>query len=346
MTPKQRNLLVGGTVLIAFVVFAWMFMRFGVKTATLFAPPETEVRMDAPRVDGLSEGSAVTYQGVGVGRILKLDRNPSGTGITITALLETQPPVPINVNAEIVMTNLIGGGTSIELNLRKDPKTNQDQSPQFAPAGVPYPLIHAAYVGLKINLFPSEYGDVATQISRAASAIADASEQARELDLVKHLDEAVQNINMQVTRAGQVFQSIQNMIGDPSIQFDMRQTIVNAKAASENLARVSADLPRLSQQASNLLTQGSQTLIHAQDRVDELSKQISDGLAKTSALLDSVHAIAEKIDNGQGTAGLLVNDPKLYQGLVDASRQLNLNLADLQRLLEQWEQEGLSLKMK
>jgi hypothetical protein len=32
--------------------------------------------------------------------------------------------------------------------------------------------------------------------------------------------------------------------------------------------------------------------------------------------------------------------------LLDNSRELNLTIADLRRLVEQWEQEGGSLKMK
>jgi hypothetical protein len=40
-----------------------------------------------------------------------------------------------------------------------------------------------------------------------------------------------------------------------------------------------------------------------------------------------------------------VNDPKLYQGLVDVTQQLNLTVTDLRRLVQQWEQEGVSLKL-
>jgi uncharacterized membrane protein YdfJ with MMPL/SSD domain len=59
-----------------------------------------------------------------------------------------------------------------------------------------------------------------------------------------------------------------------------------------------------------------------------------------------MHDITDKINKGQGSAGLAVNDSKLYQALVDDSRELNTNLNVMQRLLEQWEQEGLSLKLK
>jgi hypothetical protein len=52
------------------------------------------------------------------------------------------------------------------------------------------------------------------------------------------------------------------------------------------------------------------------------------------------------VDKGQGTAALLINDPKLYQSLVDNSRELNVTIATLKRLADQWEQEGVALKLK
>ena len=67
---------------------------------------------------------------------------------------------------------------------------------------------------------------------------------------------------------------------------------------------------------------------------------------RSSALvLDQFQTAAAKINQGKGTAGLLINDPKLYESLVDVSKTLNATVADLQRLIQQWEQEGVPLKL-
>lgn len=73
---------------------------------------------------------------------------------------------------------------------------------------------------------------------------------------------------------------------------------------------------------------------------------MADRLTQVGLMLDTVNSVTKKLDQGKGTAGMFVNDPKLYEALVDSARQLNLTLADLKRLVEQWEQEGLTLKMK
>jgi len=347
MSAKQRNFLIGATVLVALGIFIWFALEFGAKGAGgLLAPPQEEVVIDATRVDGLSEGSPVTYQGVNVGRIVRLARNASGNGVTITALFSKAPTrVPTNVNVEIVVTNLIGGGASLALELQPDP--DGKLTPHIPPEGAAFPLLHAEYVGLKLNLLPGGADSMMTQISGALKKASDIEDQVQQRELVKHLDEAVQNFNAQTTRAGQVLQSIEDVIGDPAAKEDLRQTIASARKTAEGLARFSNEqLPQLSQQASDLIKEGHGTLQQTQQRVDELSRQIGGSVAKISQILDGVYAITDKINKGQGTAGLLISDPKLYQSLVDSSRELDANLKDIQRLVQQWEQDGLSLKMK
>jgi DNA-binding Lrp family transcriptional regulator len=41
-----------------------------------------------------------------------------------------------------------------------------------------------------------------------------------------------------------------------------------------------------------------------------------------------------------------VNDPRLYESLVETAKELNATVSDLRRLVNQWEQEGVSLKLK
>lgn len=345
-TTGRKNFMIGLTVAAALSIFVWMVLRFGTKTAGLFAPPQQDVVLDAPRVDGLSEGSPLTYQGVTVGRVIRLERNASGNGVSVYATIDTRPPVPMNIHAEVVTTNLIGGGAAIALELNKSFKTGADEEPRFAEPGTPRLRIPAVYVGLKLNLLPPQYEDVAVRISRAASAIADASDQISQRHVVEHLDQTIQSANDQITTAGRVLRNIEDILGDAKVQTDLRQTIANARKTSEQLARFSADLPKLSQQASGVLSDAHATLMDAQGHLDDLSRQLAGSLANASAVLDTIHDISQKIDKGQGTAGLLVNDPKLYVALLESSKQLNTNLLDLQRLLEQWEQDGLSLKVK
>ena len=79
-----------------------------------------------------------------------------------------------------------------------------------------------------------------------------------------------------------------------------------------------------------------------------ISKAEQRGLDTSSlrSLLESFKSIGQKMNKSEGTAGLMVNDPKLYQSLVDSAKQMSLVMTDLKRLVEQWEQEGLALRLK
>jgi phospholipid/cholesterol/gamma-HCH transport system substrate-binding protein len=55
-------------------------------------------------------------------------------------------------------------------------------------------------------------------------------------------------------------------------------------------------------------------------------KRVIGNLNKT---LENTNSIMTKVDSGNGTASQLINDPQLYQNLVDATEQLNLILLDL-----------------
>jgi phospholipid/cholesterol/gamma-HCH transport system substrate-binding protein len=98
--------------------------------------------------------------------------------------------------------------------------------------------------------------------------------------------------------------------------------------------------------ASATLTDARAMIHKTQDNLDRVTSQVNDRMMQLSKLLDTFQSISSKIDQGNGTAGMLMNDPKLYQNLVETTREMNETIADLKRLVEQWEQEGVSLKMK
>jgi phospholipid/cholesterol/gamma-HCH transport system substrate-binding protein len=83
-----------------------------------------------------------------------------------------------------------------------------------------------------------------------------------------------------------------------------------------------------------------------QSDADQANKQLTDRLTQIAGVLNQMQSISQKINAGNGTAGLLVNDPRLYEALVDSTRELNASVTDLHRLIDQWEQEGVTLHLK
>jgi phospholipid/cholesterol/gamma-HCH transport system substrate-binding protein len=328
-----------------------MVLEFGVKSVDLFAVKPVVVEIDAPRVDGLSPGSPVTYQGMPVGTITRMDRNidfSKPDGVIIQATLPGDYSVPSNVHAEIVTTNLISSGSAIALELPIDPATKKPIAPIRPAKGAPYPAISADFVGLR--LLPPEYGDMVPTVMTTFANIGAVADDFHKQKIIEQWYETVQNINDRVNRISERMENIEDIFTDPKVKTDLQQSIANLHHATDSLTDFTDHrLPELSNQASGFMTNANGFVTNANNslsNVDQATNELKVSLATASHSLDNINAITDKINNGPGTASLLLNDPKLYQGLVDNSRQLNAALLDGQRVIEQIEQEGFSLHMK
>jgi len=320
MSPYRRNILVGVVVIGALVLLGWMILKFGDRPAKFFATPSQPIRFITDRADGLGEGSNITYRGVIVGRVKDVRRTDDGKQVVVNAEVDTTPPLPANIAASIVTQSALGSTSALVLDL-----TGPQPEGQLKP-GV---QLRAHFVGLA--LLPPEYAQLASELRLTA-------QQFRESQVVLHLDQ-------QVIKAGQVLDNVNSLIGDPKLRENIQVALANIRQASETINKLGGKFDKIADDASTTMGDVRTTVGKAGTNLDTISKQVSDRLQQVSVTLDHFQSISAKIDEGKGTAGQLVNDPKLYQALVDSSVQLNATIADLKRLVEQWEQEGLHFKL-
>jgi phospholipid/cholesterol/gamma-HCH transport system substrate-binding protein len=321
--------MIGATVMGALGVLIWMLVKFGGDVLAPFAPPSVSIKLRTSRADGVAIGSQVYYRGVSVGKVVDVHRNPDNLGVEIVAEVESTPPLPGNVEAQIRQTNLLGGNTGIALEVLE----GQEPTGQLK-SGVSLPT---SYLGL--DVLPRQFASLAEELRLTAK-------QFRESNVIKDLD-------IQVNKVGKTLDSMQSLLDDPRMREDLRTTIANFRAASDkatvvvaNAEKFTDDLPKISEQAKATLTKTNDTIDKANKHVDEIAKSVGDRLSQVAGSLDTLQSIVTKIDKGNGTASKLLNDPKLYQNLLETTDQLSATSADLKRLIEQWEQEGVSLKLK
>lgn len=308
MTPQRRNLIVGVVVLFGLGIVVWMILLFAGRMASLFAAPGLPVTFKSDRADGLTEGSSVYYRGVPAGRVTSVQLDPSNQGVVIQAEVNKQPPLPADLHPVIRTQSAFGNAAQVDLEVAGKPEG------QLAPGTV----LQATYEGSA--LIPKQFTELAEDFRRQ--------------QLIQHLDQTVVSIQKQAERAGELLGSVQQMISDPKVRDDLRSTLEDMHKASESAARVGDNLERFSGRLDKLGDQAEGTL-----------SDVRGSMAKLSGILDNFQSVSNKINQGQGTAGLLVNDPKLYQGLVDTTKELNVTIASLQRVIQQWEQEGVTLKL-
>jgi phospholipid/cholesterol/gamma-HCH transport system substrate-binding protein len=330
MSPYRRNVMVGITVLAGLTFLAWMIIQFGGRVATPFAEDTIKVRFVSERADGVADGSPITFRGIDSGHVGRVWLAEDRKQVYFEGKVKRVPSIPGNVTARIRTSSLLGGGSVISLETTGEPDTG---------ALKPNQLIEARFVGFN-EMFPVEdFGDLARELKTTVA-------QFRESKLIEHFDQQVQNI-------GRVVDSIHTVISDPKTQEDLKATIADARALAGQARSLAAkldaaadDLPKLTAQARETLDTAKVQIARVGDNVQSVSKQVGDRLTQIAVLLEQFQSIAGKIDSGQGSAGALVNDNRLYESLVDTSRELNATIKDLKRLVEQWEQEGASIKLR
>jgi phospholipid/cholesterol/gamma-HCH transport system substrate-binding protein len=327
MSPQRRNVIVGVVVLLALCVLTWMLLTFAGGVASLFSTSGINVTLTADRADGLSNGSLVSYRGVDCGKVISVNRTPDNEHVQIGLELDRQPPLPGNLSGIIRTSSALGSSAVIDLELIGPPsQTPLKSGDQLA----------ARFAGLE--LLPPEITGLAGDI--------------RQQQFVLHLDQTVVSIREQAAKAGEVLDSINKLIADPKVQENVKSALTNLRTASESADRIGAKVESLSDKldktmdnANATVTDLKTTIDHTNSHVDDLSRQVSDDTNKLGSALEQIQLAAAKINDGKGTAGLLVNDPKLYNSLVDTVKTLDATVRDLQRVINQWEQEGVSLKM-
>ncbi len=342
MTDRRKNLFVGATVLAGLILLGWMILQFGGVAISPFTSGRYSVIVTTDRADGIGEGSAVLYRGISVGQVKTIRMSDDMARVVLTLSMNADSRVPENVDAIIRPQGLIGGGGAVFLELKTPTPTGRLMGGQE---------LHGQ-VG-DLQLLPKEFTALAEEIRQTSA-------QFRESGVIKHLDEAVVNISDQANRAGEVLQSVQKLVGDPRMKQDIDRSLANinevtqtAKSIAANLDKFSSslertggNLDRLTSEATDTMRDTRSAVKNTQASIDQVTRQVADRLTQLSGVLESMGSVTRKIDQGKGTAGMIVNDPRLYEALVDSAKQLNATLADLKRVVEQWEQEGVSLKVR
>jgi phospholipid/cholesterol/gamma-HCH transport system substrate-binding protein len=312
MSAYQRNVVVGVVVLVGLGMLGWMILQFAGKAASYFLTSGMKVTLTAPRAEGLADGSPITYKGVNVGRVTGVRRvigKNDNEDILIDALIQANPPLPANLHGRIKQTSLLGGSMTIALEPIGDPSTQPTTSSTRLTKSV-------------------GRGELAENATLEADFVPDIASLG---DSVRHLTD-----------------SLQEIVGDPKFKNDISVSLANIRETTESAARLGKDLERISgtldkttTNANGAITEVRGAVKDTRAEIQKMSDNLNRRLQQVAESLQSIQSVAQKVDKGEGTAGKLINDPKLYESLADTAAELKLAVKDVRRLIQQWEQEGI-----
>lgn len=299
----SREFRVGLVALIALILLYWGFNFL--KGRDLFEKKRVYYAV-YDKIDGLSRSRPVTINGFQVGMVDEIYFHPDGSGRLIVRMnMSSEFKISKGTLARIYSEDIIGG-KSVELVL--------GVNDEAALSG------DTLQSDIQLSLTEEVNKQVAPLKQKAEKLIGSVD---TVLILISgFLNEKTQENFMETFNSiRRSFQMLENTVRtvDKTVvdsQEDLTTVINNLASITTNLAENNDELNRAFNNVSNI------TDSLAQVRFAETFRSLNQALVATEKIMT-------KIEDGDGTLGLLVNDRKLYDNIKEASSQLELLLEDV-----------------
>jgi len=369
MKEYARNVAVGLTVLVALGLLCGLILIFAiVPTAFRSGYPVT---MMAPSTQDIHKGDAIHLAGIRVGQItdVRFDdpKNPK-KGIRICGRIDREIRLPGNT-VVMVFSKPLAGSAYIELKAegppRTDPKTGQIL--EFLPTDG---SILLAVVHKQSGLIPDELREVLVSLKDSMEALEDIGALARSLNEAIALDgegedgpaattgpagaqPAGGGLKGAIWKLNRTLDGLLAIVGEPENQTNLKTLLTNLADTTRRTGEAVDALKEFAVEARKTAAAAEGTIAavktaadQARERLDEVSRKFIDSAEQLSALLATANKAVTKIESGEGTAGRLLNDPKLYNNLLESTKQLADLLKEFRRLVRQWQETGLWIRTK
>jgi len=305
-TKKRfKPVIIGASFVAAIVIFVWGFNFL--KSTNLFNK-ETIYYASYNKVNGLIKANPVVINGLRVGQVKNVYFNPDLSGdIMVSIILSTDFPIPNNTIARIFSSDLMGSkAIELELGNSKIILQEGDTLPTSVEAGL------MAEVNAQVQPIKKKAEDLMASIDTLVTAFQSIfNKSAREnlagsfLNIEKtlaNLQNATSNIDTLVVEESSRISSI--LVNLDSLTTTFRKNKGNITAIIENFEMIS----------------------------DSLAKsEIPGTFARLNKSLDNVQTILDKVNRGEGTLGMLMNDDSLYLELNRSASALDSLLVDIKR---------------
>lgn len=347
LSERVRNILVGFTLLATIVVAVIGSLILG-KVNSVTSPPY-EVKVTTGSAGGLTSGGKVDFNGLNVGYISKVELTPDMRGVDI--VLAIQSDVKIPTGSYIVIGKQTLGSSYLSVVL--PPTPTEGFLPTNGSAVLPSKPVDSGFIPQSVLDDVRELKVTMTKLSEKLAFVADdlhvllkpVSPEQADQALTQGNGGPVANISTLVQRLDRSVAGLEKILSDPIVQQQTRDLIGNLSAASADLrtllvsARGSlAKVDTTVEQFGSAATQASGTLSTTQKQILVVSEQLVSVLENLNKTMNAVVA-------GKGTTGKLINDPRLYESLVDVSTSLQSTMKELTFLLRKWKEEGVNLKL-
>jgi len=360
MKERTRNLTVGLTVLVALVLLGAMIVIF--RELPSFMRVGYGVKVSFPDARGITAGADVQMAGIRVGRVAEValdDRENRTKGALLTLVIDRHVNVPEDANFYIGR-GFVGGAT---VHIRRDGRRpGADRGPNWLPKDRVLTIEGAVEPGGG-GLIPQDLVDDTRGAMSSVKRLADAMNDF--MGPPKRPGEGETpttpttttgpgqpppakpaNLHETMARLDAALSAVSKVLGDPENQANIKDALVKFKTAAIATEEAMTKLTAMADSATETFGSISKAADSTSKQYQALGAKLTDAADRLGGVLTGMHRVVAEVESGQGTAGKLLRDPALYEGMVDAARELKSTLVQMQKFLADMQKAGIPIKVK
>ncbi|MCK4340739.1 MAG: MCE family protein [Phycisphaerae bacterium] len=350
MEERRRNLWVGLFVLVGLATLATLIVLFGQGPTALTTGGTYPLHIHFNEVADIRAGNLVTVKGITVGRVTSvdlLDRERYEAGVDVVVAIENAYWLPEGSVAQTTEVMLGQGRPPVEIIPGPD-----GAEPLVSGASLPGTILKAIDTILPQTVLRT-FENSARNIGDAAEALTPVLEELEKILEIRSPAEvdrsaAVQgNLSSALARFDASLKHFNDVLGDPEVKSQLRATVENVHAMSEqgknvaeDLEQAAADVREMMAEGRQLLTRVDQSVEKMDVRAENLAQAVTGSLDSMDRVLDHLNIIGQQVSSGQGNIGHLIMDNKLYESLVISSERLSQAVEEFRALIREWREGG------
>jgi phospholipid/cholesterol/gamma-HCH transport system substrate-binding protein len=283
------------TGIIAIIIIAGAIWGYNFLKGKNILSPTDEYFVAYEHIDGIIESGAVYYHGYQVGNITDILFNSAKPDLFyLRIVLQKGFKVPLGTKVMAKETNMIAGAKDLQL-IFSDAHTYHSPGDTLAPA------YDKGIMGL-LEPLQNSLEDVVTNLNETLESLNNTLNPQMQADLqasIKNLNNTSKYLMVAVSPGGDLGKTFSNVEQITGSMADNSEALENTMA---NLSSITSSVD---------------------------SADLGKTLLKLDSTLASTNAIMAKVNNSEGSAGLIVNDSSLYLNLASATASLDSLLVDL-----------------
>lgn len=291
----SKELKTGIIAIIAIVILIWGYNFL--KKQNLFEK-ELVYYTKFSNVQGLSNSSKVTLNGLQIGNILDISFDKKDKGNFIVKFNITKDiPFSKNSIAKIIPPTISGMGAA-ELTIIADFNEPYAENGSYLPGEVAPGLMDT--LSKKIDPLNQRLNAVLDNTDKLLVNLNNTLEPTTQANIKS----AIANLNVTLSHFKTISKNFSILIAENKTKFD--NILTNADATSKSMAKITSDLEKA-----------------------DLTKNLKGTITKLEESLDNFNTILAKVNKGEGSMGMLLKDKGLYQNLENASKEMEELLREM-----------------